>query len=787
MKSISNVSASVVSQGGQDSTASAAFVPLSASHDLPKSTLMASASFVSQGGPDGTAFANSIPHSASHDLPQTTSVADRTLVSYSEPHNYKGHIVDRAWLLNTYKNVLKLVNLGKRHGIKCVVCEDNVRVAEKTARNGKVPIADGIRADGKKELERVIDHLLSSVHEASLKEAKTKELWSKQSDKHPWIRVLKSANTAILTTLIELAIDVYNDSKQKTLSANSWPSRSLAHEHALNQINVYKDHGLNAEFSGFNPSSTALHYRNPVVYREMLQCVSQIELSNVVDGISASEGFAVQIDGSVDKYQTDNKFITIRYFDEDRAMKTCFLGEAHSDKRGAEGLLEALICRLDECNLLEVAKQKLNSLTTDGESANTGKKGGLWVKLIEYLGRDILCFWCICHRSDLVIDDMVVTVPELQQWKTNMKSVAAFYRASSVRTAELTTIIEEAAGQFFRFPEHHDIRFAEHLFNLAFAICRNLNGARKHWSSLQENGEGKEKATAKGFLKIWLEGGQQERLTFVMLDILRLLRDLQKTSQRSLITLPDILFEKDKIIGCLDLMCSEKYPGGFEERYSGEINVKDDNETQRCHNANVTSRRSFSAIRQEVVCSARNFLSKRLSVEQDKYVKEIVSFMNAQNSSDMINSVKDFVRNCFGIENLSKFCDDVMGMFAQHGALTFSLNDSGCAKLYEILRRSKPGSALSAVTQTFLTAVPHSMDPERMVSHHTELKSSKRSCTSRDTLNARLIIAINGTGTAHYDPRPAVALFLKKKDRRNRVPDEQLYKHHDFIKHFFSL
>ena len=47
--------------------------------------------------------------------------------------------------------MLKLVNIGKRHGIKCVVCEDNIRVAEKAARNSKVPTADGIRADGQKE------------------------------------------------------------------------------------------------------------------------------------------------------------------------------------------------------------------------------------------------------------------------------------------------------------------------------------------------------------------------------------------------------------------------------------------------------------------------------------------------------------------------------------------------------------------------------------------------------------------------------------------------------------
>ena len=36
-------------------------------------------------------------------------------------------------------------------------------------------------------------------------------------------------------------------------------------------------------------------------------------------------------------------------------------------------------------------------------------------------------------------------------------------------------------------------------------------------------------------------------------------------------------------------------------------------------------------------------------------------------------------------------------------------------------------------------------------------------------------ISMNSTGTAHFDPRPAVVKFLEKKDRRNKFPAE-LYK-----------
>jgi hypothetical protein len=60
-----------------------------------------------------------------------------------------------------------------------------------------------------------------------------------------------------------------------------------------------------------------------------------------------------------------------------------------------------------------------------------------------------------------------------------------------------------------------------------------------------------------------------------------------------------------------------------------------------------------------------------------------------------------------------------------------------------------------------------------------------RSSLGNDTVNDRLIISTNGTGTASYDPRPAVAEFLKKKSRRYREPDNELYTQRDFVAKFF--
>ena len=48
-----------------------------------------------------------------------------------------------------------------------------------------------------------------------------------------------------------------------------------------------------------------------------------------------------------------------------------------------------------------------------------------------------------------------------------------------------------------------------------------------------------------------------------------------------------------------------------------------------------------------------------------------------------------------------------------------------------------------------------------------------------------MYIALNGTGTALYDPRSAVAKFLESKERRRKLPDQDLYRNQEFIQNIF--
>ena len=78
-----------------------------------------------------------------------------------------------------------------------------------------------------------------SVHEEAIRLKENDEAWSSLSDSHPWVRVMKKCKAETLNFLIHLAVDAYNDAQVETISARSWPSRSLAGEHSNHLVRLF--------------------------------------------------------------------------------------------------------------------------------------------------------------------------------------------------------------------------------------------------------------------------------------------------------------------------------------------------------------------------------------------------------------------------------------------------------------------------------------------------------------------------------------------------------------------
>lgn len=135
--------------------------------------------------------------------------------------------------------------------------------------------------------------------------------------------------------------------------------------------------GFDNDLPPFEITDKILRYRNPSGYNEMLEIIADTEMATIIKRINNSVCYSIQVDGSLDRTQNDNKFTTLRFIETDGTMQSIFLEVSSPIQNGAHGLLEAVLAAIKKLN-----REKLASITTDGESANSGPDGGLW-KLLE--------------------------------------------------------------------------------------------------------------------------------------------------------------------------------------------------------------------------------------------------------------------------------------------------------------------------------------------------------------------------------------------------------------------
>ena len=172
----------------------------------------------------------------------------------------------------------ELKDKKQRPVMTCLVCNKYEYEVRKLASNGRIPVAGGIRVDGKNRLKLIVDHLLSPAHEEELRLKQHDEMWSSNSDSHPWVKLMKKCTTETLEFLVRMAVDAYNDCQVETLS---WPSRSLESEHSNNLVRIFRSEGWDTEFVPFNTLGSLYHYRDPVTFAEMRDIIAQLEIKKI--------------------------------------------------------------------------------------------------------------------------------------------------------------------------------------------------------------------------------------------------------------------------------------------------------------------------------------------------------------------------------------------------------------------------------------------------------------------------------------------------------------------------
>ena len=166
----------------------------------------------------------------------------------------------------------------------------------------------------------------------------------------------------------------------------------------------------------------------------------------------------------------------------------------------------------------------------------------------------------------------------------------------------------------------------------------------------------KEKAEAKGFLRIW--NHQQKWITSLMGDILEIFETLQKKLQRSDFFISHLLTVTGAAVKKLRLMRDGPFPGRREEKESCPTESTSEDLTQRKSNHQFvcTYRCNVRAIRLEVAQASHEYLSECMHPEQEDIIKDMKGLVMSRNLGSFVKHGVRVVKRLFPDE-ASDFTD----------------------------------------------------------------------------------------------------------------------------------
>ena len=163
----------------------------------------------------------------------------------------------------------------------------------------------------------------------------------------------------------------------------------------------------------------------------------------------------------------------------------------------------------------------------------------------------------------------------------------------------------------------------------------------------------------------------------------------------------------------------------------------------------TVSNRLFAAIRQETVLAIQNFLTQRIVPAISSSIEEIVTLFMSASPRDMAKSAQSQLEKLKMNSAGAQFMDDCIDLFIQASLLS-GMQD--LREKFKCISENTISAQLTVLINLDFTATLHSMVVEKTVSHYKIFRNDKRLSMPLQRVNNRLLIALDGVGTAFVDP-----------------------------------
>lgn len=570
---------------------------------------------------------------------------------------------------------------GGRHYVKCIPCSkcnDSVRLH---SRNNKIPPIAQDSGTIYRQIT-VSQHLKTAYHMEAVKAYRLNKMKPADAVGATSVgRLIIRSQKALANRIGGLLINVYNDAKRLTLSGNSFPSRIIASELAAS-FNISEANSDEIRLQKFSEGN--LQYLSPNGHHEFLESIVASHKQEIVEKIiSDSIALSIRCDGSVDRTQIDKMYVMAKTVSKTGEENLYFLGEAEPTERGSVGMLDAVKAACSSVlgkNTFTKLIKHASSFVTDGATANTGLKGGLW-SLMQALRMEdsndspaatspLLTIWCAVHRTNLAWSSVCETVSEVGQIFTQLISICSYFHKSGLRSRELRQKAEENSLTLLRLPRTFEVRWTEFTSDL-------LNAILTSWNALVMFYQQSEDKAAAGFLKFLTDIDNLQIIAFLA-DVLAVFSRYQQKLQSDSCTIVDVVQHTQKVTTKLRSLSTTPLLGGWVNALESQLEKKDDSiqlkgftlhrveRRRKQHHLFVTDHRETTAITTEVIYSLVEFLTQRLSID-DSLVAAIKPFVELNKAADLSRVHKlicfDLDLQQFGLEYEELMeCDNIQDL-----------------------------------------------------------------------------------------------------------------------------
>ena len=198
---------------------------------------------------------------------------------------------------------------GEKKRIKCRVCNENPDIIKRFCYRGRIsPICTPTGTEARSGT--IATHLESETHKESGKVNRFKRLPSTQKIQTiPSFKIANTQTDLLANRVGKLIIQVYNDAKNLSISAFSWPSRVVAAE-------ITNRFDYNACFEEYDASMFDMQYVTPKSHQELLSMIVLTDLPRFKQEIDDCLAASVRCDASVDWAQKNNEFMLFKTIDK---------------------------------------------------------------------------------------------------------------------------------------------------------------------------------------------------------------------------------------------------------------------------------------------------------------------------------------------------------------------------------------------------------------------------------------------------------------------------------------